>query len=99
LVITWNSLSIESGEERQVYLRILGNPSTGVATLSCWLDESEIARWSIFDLFGRLVWTTGELQLQAGENTTHVDELQNGIYIARLSLGENQHVAKFTIVQ
>ena len=58
-----------------------------------------MASFSIFDLSGRLIWTTGEMPLQAGENTALVDGLRNGVYIARLSLGEYQHLAKFTVVR
>ncbi|MBK9291606.1 MAG: T9SS type A sorting domain-containing protein [Bacteroidetes bacterium] len=69
------------------YLATLApNPTTASSQLSIYLGAGESAEVQLYDLSGKLMWTS-EPVVQAGRNTIHIpgETLQPGIYLVRIS--------------
>jgi hypothetical protein len=82
------------------------NPSASAIQLTVRLPVASRVRFQIFDLQGRAVWTDRDRSLPAGSwplrwpgNGEAGDRARPGVYLARVTLGEQQFVRRIALVR
>ncbi|MEM6782310.1 MAG: cellulase family glycosylhydrolase [Bacteroidota bacterium] len=77
-------------------LGVYPNPTVGEATLAFRTPTDAEARTEVFDLIGRLVWTSETSRVASGTHRITVpDTLTAGVYVVRLSLDDGRAVQTF----
>jgi hypothetical protein len=77
------------------------NPFTGSTTITYQLDESQDIRLDVFDLLGRRLKTLENGFVQAGNHQVVFDatSLPSGIYMYRLTTGENSSIRQMVVLR
>jgi hypothetical protein len=90
LIAGWQGtgISTEESEAGQQMSVSAENPSEGVASIQCRLSTASTVNVSIYSLEGRLVSIPYQGLLQAGTSRIYLGELGTGIYIVKVSSGQ-----------
>ena len=98
-----NSLNVEEPiTDRESYLKLYPNPSTGNVTIEYNLNKSELVEISLHDNFGKLVYSLkNRAPHDAGvyKITFNGVELPAGIYFCTLRTENGQKTEKLLIVR
>ena len=101
LQISWNPLSISGGETiGSNDLHVIGsNPAGADVSMQCILASDRIAELQVYDIAGRMVYSTGAIPMISGVNTFNLTDLSAGIYISRLVLPEETLSVRLTVLR
>ncbi len=88
-------------DTRPVQLSISPNPATDAFTVSCFLGEPATLRIQMYDLAGSVVMSGFIAEVQAGvySETFDVSALKPGMYLVRMSFGNQVQTRKITIIR
>ena len=77
------------------------NPFFGSATVTISLESAGFTRLDVFDLSGRIVQTLTEEQMDGGTHnfTLEADDLVPGVYMIKLSSGEQTTTARCVLIR
>lgn len=77
------------------------NPSFGQIRCSFKLLESSNVSLEVFDLQGRVIWSSGNIHADEGNNTITLDltDLNNGIYFINMKSGEFSLSRRLTLIK
>jgi hypothetical protein len=95
--ISWNPLGLEGPDPASTGLTVNPNPSRGGSCLRIGLPLRSDVRLMVFDMTGRLVWeSSGEFR--AGFSDVFLTDIHSGIYLCRMSVGDDNVSARMVIL-
>jgi hypothetical protein len=99
VTVTWNPTGIEESEYYSLgLLPFTPNPSLS-PQVEFYLLEAGCARFSIFDLSGRLVSEIVETEYPAGYRILYLNELNPGIYYCRMITDDFTATQQFVVIE
>ena len=86
-------------QENRTSIVLAGNPSSACPSFSVTLDNPESVTLNIYDITGRRAGSVFSGNLPEGTHLFSIDDLEPGVYIARLLTEDDSSSMKFTVVQ
>lgn len=102
LTVSWEPmLGSEGGEAPAAFvlMPVSPNPVSGAVTIEFALPEPAQAAFSIFDLSGRLVRTTGASGFDPGWHSLQMGTLPPGVHFVRMEAGGFTAVERFVVLE
>jgi len=99
VAVSWDPTGIEEGSEPSgLTLAPARNPSVGSLELLLGIPSCMHVRLDVYDTAGRLVSTALDGELQQEDHSIIVDDLSPGLYLARMTAGEQTITERLTVI-
>jgi hypothetical protein len=87
--------------DQNALVSVFPNPSGNYANVIFTLKKSEKVKLSVYNSFGEMVYTENAKIYGSGENKIqlHNENLSNGLYIVKLTIGNRTTSQKISIVK
>jgi len=102
VTVSWNQQGTGEGDPGPagvILYPVSPNPCSGPAVIRFWLEDMAVVNLSVWDLSGRLVYTTGAMAMDPGSSQVVVDGLGPGLYMCRLFSGDFTAAVRFAVMR
>lgn len=98
---TGTILGVENPAPGNGIISMYPNPVQDQAHLDFLLSQDKNVSLTVFDALGKIVYSEDKGLVQSGPNSTTIDfsDLNKGVYVLRLTLGEQVYTRKFIVQQ